>query len=254
MKNRLYKLSIAVCLLGSSFVSSAQEFNFYSMNVSPAGYKEGGAVKGYYADILKRVGEELGVADVKVTLGPYPRLLKALNDNTSGFVLTCLFPSNRFNELVKQPNKVGYFTTGIVTLKGSPLTWDTITGKKIATVKGASKVYGDTFHSQVESGAIKLVSVTDYDQAIKMLKAGRIDGFAGNLAPLLNRVKAVKLDIDEPLVITEKVSMITVSVAPGTADADATVAKIGDIVNKMIASGEIQNIIESYLPEAVQPR
>lgn len=254
MKNLLCKTSMAILLLGSSFISSAQEFSFYAIGVSPAGYKDGGDVKGYYADILKRVGEELGVADVKISLGPYPRLLKALNENTSGFVLTCLFPSNRFNSQVKQPFKVGHFTTGIVTLKGSPLTWSTVAGKKIATVKGASKVYGDDFHTRVESGEIKLISVTDYEQAFKMIKAGRIDGFAGNLAPILNRVKAIKLDIDEPLIITEKVSQITVSVAPGTPNADATVAKIGEIVKGMINSGEIQDIIESYLPEATQPR
>lgn len=254
MKNTLRKLIAVVALLSISFASSAENFSFYSINVAPSGYKDGSEVKGYYVDILKRIGEELGVADAKVSLAPYPRLLKALNDNSSGFVLTCLFPSGKFNEKVSQPTKIGHFTTGIISLKGNPLSWDSVNGKRIATIKGASKVYGGKFHQKVEDKTIKLVSVGDYDQALKMLKAKRIDGFAGNLAPLLNRAKSINLDIDEPLVITEKVSMITISAAPGTANVDATVAKIGAIVDAMLASGEIQNIIESYLPEAVQPR
>lgn len=254
MKNSLRKFLAIAMLIGVSFTSTAETFKFYAIGVSPAGFKEGKEVKGYYVDVLKRVGEQLGIAEPKMFLGPYPRLLKALNDNNAGFVLTCLFPSGKFNENVKQPTKVGHFTTGIISLKGSPLTWDTIKGKRIATVKGASKVYGGKFHTAVENKTFKLVSVTDYDQAMKMLKANRIDGFAGNVAPLLNRAKAINLDIDEPLVITEKVSMITVSVAPGTPNGEETVAKIGKIVDDMLASGEIQDIIESYLPEAVQPR
>lgn len=254
MRYSLRKLLTVLVLLGFSFASSAETFKFYAMGVSPAGFKEGKEVKGYYVDILKRVGEELGVTDPKMFLGPYPRLLKALNENNSGFVLTCLFPSDKFNEKVQQPAKVGNFATGVISLKGSPLTWDTIKGKRIATVKGASKVYGGKFHNVVESNTIEFVTVTDYEQGIKMLKAHRIDGFAGSLAPLLSGTKAINLDIDEPLVISNKVSMITVSVAPGTPNGEETVAKIGKIINGLLASGEIQDIIESYLPEAVQPR
>lgn len=254
MKNSLRKFLAVVMLLGFSFISIADTFKFYAIDVSPAGFTEGKEVKGYYVDILKRVGEELGIANPKMFLGPYLRLLKALNDNNSGFVLTCLFPSGKFNEKIKQPTKVGHFTTGVISLKGSPLSWDTIQGKRIATVKGASKVYGGKLHAAVENKTIKLVPVTNYEQAMKMLKAHRIDGFAGNLAPLLNRAKAMNLDIEKPLVITEKVSMITVSVAQGTPNGEETVAKIGGIVDAMLASGEIQDIIESYLPEAVQPR
>lgn len=254
MKNSLGKFIVVLLLLGWSFTSSAETFKFYAIGVSSVGFKEAKESRGYYADILKRVSEELGISDPQIFLGPYPRLLKALNGNNSGFVLTCLFPSDDFNEKVKQPAAVGVFTTGIISLKGSPLNWDTIKGKRIATVKGASKVYGDKFHRAVENKTIQLVSVTGYDQALKMLNINRIDGFAGNLAPILNRAKAINVDIDEPLVIAEKTSMLTVSVAPGTKNGEETVAKIRDIVEAMLASGEIQNIIEAYLPEAKQPR
>jgi ABC-type amino acid transport substrate-binding protein len=254
MKQTLCKFFSILAFVSMSFTSTAEDFQFYAINSSPAGFKDGTGVKGYYVDILKRVSEELGVTSPKISLGPYPRLLKALNENSKGYVLTCLFPSPKFGDKVSQPSKVAHFTTGIITMKGSPLSWDAMKGKRIATVKGASKVYGQKFHEYVENKTIKLVSVTDYSQAMKMLKANRIDGFAGNLGPILNQVKAVGLDIAEPLVITEKVSMITVSVAPGTENGDAMVAKIGKIVESMLASGEIQDIIESYLPEAKQPR
>ena len=254
MKQTLCKFLSILALVSVSFISTAADFKFYAINSSPAGFKDGTGVKGYYVDILKRVGEELGIASPKISLGPYPRLLKALNKNNKGYVLTCLFPSPKFGDKVVQPSKVGHFTTGIISMKGSPLSWDAIKGKRIATVKGASKVYGQKFHENVENKIIKLVSVTDYSQGMKMLKANRVDGFAGSLGPILKQVKAVGLDIEEPLKITDKVSMITVSVAPGTENGEAMVAKISKIVEKMLASGEIQNIIESYLPEAVQLR
>lgn len=239
------------------FISSgvaATEFTFYSLNSKPASYQDGGRVVGYYADVLRRVGEELGLGQVKINMGPYPRIAHALNENSNGIVVTCLFPSSAFQERVHQPTSVGTFETGIISLKNFPLSWDSINGKRVATVRGASKVYGDKFHKLVQDGSITLVSVTDYAQAMKMLGAGRIDGFASNLGPTLAQVKSQKLDISDPLVITEKVSMITVSVAPGTADGDKIVTQIGEIVDKMRASGEIQDIIEKYLPDAKQPR
>lgn len=230
------------------------EFSYYAMNVNPAAYQEGGVTKGYYAEILQRIAKELGQDTVKINLAAYPRILHALNENNSGYVLTCLFPSSKFNEKVNQPSKVGHFQTGIVSMKSSPFTWENAKGKKVATVKGASKVYGKKFHDMIESGEIKLTPVTDYKQAISMLSAGRIDGFAGNLGPLLARIKSENIDIAEPAIITEKISNITISVAPGTPDGDETLAKINDIVTKLLASGEIQDIIEKYLPDAPQPR
>jgi len=230
------------------------DFTYYGISTTPAAFKDGNDIKGYYAEILQRVGEELGQGDIKVNLAAYPRIFHALNENTSGFVLTCLFPNAKFNDKIHQPIKVAHFKTGIISMSGKPFTWDNYSGKNVATVKGASAVYGAKFHDLVESGDIKITSVTDYDQAMKMLQAGRIDGFAGNLGPMIKEVKKDGLDIAEPAVITEKISMITISAAPGTPNIDETVAKVKMIVEGMLASGEIQDIIEKYLPDEVQPR
>lgn len=254
MKKIVLSFTFTVLTILTNSNAFAVDYAFYSLNSKPAGFNDGGTVKGYYADILKRLGAELGVADPKVNLGPYPRVLKALNDNANGIVITILFPSGRFSEKVNQPADVGHFETGIISMKNAPVNWDNIAGKRISTVKGASKVYGDKFHTMTEDGTIKLGSVTDYNQAIKMLSVGRIDGFAGSLGPILNDVKGRGLDIAPPAVITNKISKITISVAPGTPDGAALVSKIGQIVDGMRASGEIQGIIEGYLPEAKQPR
>ena len=232
----------------------AADFSYYAINVNPAAYQEGAVTKGFYAEILQRIAKELGQNNIKINLAAYPRILHALNENTSGYVLTCLFPSPKFNEKVHQPSKIGNFQTGIISMKNSPLTWENAKGKKVATVKGASKVYGEKFHNMVENGDINLISTTDYKQAVSMLVAGRIDGFAGNLGPLLSKIKSENIDIAEPAIITEKISNITISVAPGTPDGDATIDKINGIVTKLLANGEIQDIIEKYLPNSPQPR
>jgi ABC-type amino acid transport substrate-binding protein len=232
----------------------AANFAFYAINSSPAAYYKDNAVRGYYADILARVAQELGISDVKITLAPYPRIVHELNSNTQGFVLTCLFPSGLFNQKVHQPSHVGLFQTGIISMQNSPINWDNIQGKRVATVKGASEVYGSKFHDKVTNGEITLVSVTDYSQALKMLSTNRIDGFAGNLGPILSAAKSENIPLAPPAVITEKRSMITVSVALGTPDGDKMVAKIGKIVSNLLKTGEIQDIIEKYLPEDKQPR
>lgn len=254
MKFYLRHITVSIIATLLTYQTYAANFSYYAINVNPAAYQEGAVTKGYYAEILQRIAKELGQENAKINLAAYPRILHALNENTSGYVLTCLFPSSKFNEKVQQPSKVGHFQTGIISMNSSPFTWENAKGKKIATVKGASKVYGEKFHSMIESGEIKLAPVTDYKQAVSMLVAGRIDGFAGNLGPLLARIKSENIDIAEPAIITEKISKITVSIAPGTPDGDATLAKINEIVTKLLASGEIQGIIEKYLPDAPQPR
>lgn len=246
-------LVFLIGLFSSSKVFSV-DYSFYVLDSKPAGFNDGSKVAGYYADVLVRIGEELGVSSPQVTLAPYARILGALNDNTSGISMTILFPSPSFGDKVHQPAEVGHFETAVVSMKSNPINWDNINGKRIASIKGASKVYGAKLHDKVESGDIKLGSMANYDQALNMLSAGRIDGFAGNLAPMMSEIRAKGLDISDPAIIANKISRITVSVAPGTPNGDALVAEIGAIVNSMRASGEIQNIIESYLPDAKQPR
>lgn len=253
MKGFKKGLFASVLALVFSAQAFAVDYSFYALDSKPGGFNEGGVVKGYYADILTRIGEELGVVP-KVTIAPYARILGAMNENTSGVAMTILFPSPAFGELVSQPVEVGHFDTAVVSMSNNPVTWDNIDGKRIASIKGASKVYGAKLHDKVEAGEIKMGSMASYDQALKMLAAGRIDGFAGSLAPMLSEIRNKGIDIAEPAIIANKISRITISVAPGTADGDAIVAQISDIVNGMIASGEIQDIIESYLPDAVQPR
>lgn len=253
---KIVKMSLVVGLfiLVGMTKAFAVDFRYYSIASKPAGFKEGNEIKGYYADILARIGEELGDSSPEVTVAPYPRILSEMNNNSSGVALTILFPSSRFGDLVSQPSDVGFFPTAIISMKSSPVTWENINGMNIASLQGASQVYGAKFHDKVEAGDIKLSSMTTYDQALQMLKVGRIDGFAGNLGPMMSEIKAKGLDIAEPAIIANKVSRITVSVAPSTPNGDAIVSQIGDIVKGMLDSGEIQNIIESYLPDAKQPR
>ena len=87
-----------------------------------------------------------------------------------------------------------------------------------------------------------------------MLIAGRIDEIARNSAPIASQIKPNGFQISEPAVIANKTSKITVSIAPGTVGGDAIVAQIVKLVEGMIATSEIQDIIESYMPDAVQPR
>ncbi len=232
----------------------AEDFSFYALEAFPAAYKENGNVRGYYADILRRVGEEIGQEDIRVIVAPYSRILYELNENTSGFVLTCLFPNTKFNDNVYQPSNVAYFKTGVISMSSDPFTWKNATGKRVATVRGASQVYGDKFHDRIESGDIELISVTDYQHAMRMLRAGRINGFAGNLGPILYNIKNENLAFAEPAVIAEKISKITISAAIGAVSAEETVKKVGQVVERLLANGEIQAIIENYLPNVPQPR
>lgn len=251
---RLIKCLLTLYLMSFPLSLSAQEFAFYAINFKPAAYLENDEKKGYYVEILSRIARQLGASSSEVILAPYPRIQAELNNNEDKIVITCLFPSVGFNEKVFQPSSIGHFDTGIISMKNNPVTWNNILNKRIATVKGASKAYGELFHRLVLNQQIQLISVSDYDQALLMLGKGRIDAFAGNLPAMLFDANNRGMRLAESLTINHRVSRITISVGSNIKDAELWLTKIAGIVDKMRDSGEIQTIIEAYLPDAVQPR
>ncbi|MGY5452713.1 substrate-binding periplasmic protein [Agarivorans sp. MS3-6] len=253
MRNRLI-VSLLLIVFSVGAKAEAETFSYYSINFTPAAYQSDDGITGYYADILRRVAEELGQNPIDINLVPYPRMARILNNNQNEVIIACLFPSANFKPHIYQPTSVGTFETAVVTLQNSPLNWDSIIDKRVATVRGASKVYGEKFHDLVLNNSIKLIAVKDYYQGIQMLKAGRIDAFAGNLYATLVMAADEDIALSEPMLISEKQSMITISIAPHIENGDQIVAQVSDIVNKMRDSGELQDIIEKYLPNAEQQR
>lgn len=255
-KNTRKKLYATVILwlvfIPITALATPPTFKFYALDARPVGYKEGEQVKGYYADILRRVSEELNIENPRLVTAPFSRIFHSLNDNSSGYVLTCLFNNEDFADHVYQPQAIAHFKTGVISIPSAPFTWENSLGKRVATIRGASKSYGKKFHYKVANGDLDLVPVTNYTHAVRMLKNSRIDGFAGNLAVILYQTKTVDVEFARPEVITQKTSSITISVAPGTPDGEETVKKIATIVAKMQSSGEIKRIIDSYLPKSAQ--
>ncbi|MDO6762851.1 ABC transporter substrate-binding protein [Agarivorans sp. 1_MG-2023] len=243
-------LVYAACIIPAM----ALDFTFYAINSSPAGYTQNEQQQGYYVEILHRVAKRLDLVDPKVVIAPYPRIVNALIRNQDGVVVTCLFPNESFTENIYQPRKVASFQTSIVSLPDAPINWDNLAGKKIGTLRGASKVYGEIFHQAVEDEQLKLVAMSSYSQALKMLEAKRIDGFAGSLGVILSLADQQQLALAAPANITKRDSMITISVSPSVKNGNEVVAQVDEIIQQMIASGEIQDIVERYLPDEIQQR
>jgi ABC-type amino acid transport substrate-binding protein len=252
------KFLIAIIIFSFSSCLSAKHsgefYRFYALNSKPAGFEEGGEPKGYYADILKLVAQRLALDDAKVAVVPYPRIVNELLHNEQGVVISCLFPNKKFDQSIHQPIAVASFQTAVVSLADKPFTWDNFEGKRVASLRGASKVYGLKLYDAAEQGQVTMLSASTYSQALKLLEAGRVDGFAGNLGLISNLAQEMDIELAQPAYLTSTKSYITISIAPNTANAEQILQDIELSVQQLLKSGEIQDIVESYLPKAIQER
>ncbi|MEE1674195.1 transporter substrate-binding domain-containing protein [Agarivorans aestuarii] len=250
----LIAMIIFICSSGLSAKHSGDFYRFYALNSKPAGFQEEGETKGYYVDILKLIALSLAVDDAKVAVVPYPRIINELLYNEQGVVISCLFPNKKFDGLVHQPVAVASFQTAVVSLAQNPFTWDSLEGKRVASLRGASKVYGQRLYDAAELGQVTMLSASNYPQALKLLKIGRIDGFAGNLGLISNLAQEMDIELAQPAHLNTTQSYITISIAPDTANAEQILQDIALNVQQLLERGEIQDIVESYLPKAIQER
>lgn len=241
--------SFSYCL---SAMQSGDFYRFYALNSKPAGYMEDGEAKGYYVDILKLLAQRMALDDGKVSVVPYPRIINQLMHNEQGVVISCLFPNKKFAGVIHQPIAVASFQTAVVSLADKPFTWDNFEGKKVASLRGASKVYGKILHDAAEQEKVTMMSASTYSQALRLLEAGRIDGFAGSLAIIFSLAQAMEIELAEPAYLNTAHSYITISIAPNTANAKHILQNIESHIQQLLISGEIQDILDSYLPKSVQ--
>jgi len=226
----------------------------------PIGYYDGELKKGFYVDILREFSKRLNQVPVPdVLIVPFPRIIQALNHNRDGYVVSILFPDLSLNDSVTQLSPVGYFYNAIISLKESPITWSNLKDKNIAIIRGTSKSYGDKITQLIHSDNISITPVTLFEQGLKMLSLGRVDGNLGPVGGTLYWLDQINTDsnisISEPLLINQLVSRLVVSVSPSISESSkkAMLERMNKAISELLREGVVKRIIELYIDEPQPP-
>lgn len=243
------------CLFTSTYLLAEQNITLLAFASEPIAYNENQTNKGIYVDILKEFGSRLGLKkDFSVDIVPFPRLLKMLENNDDGYIVSILFPNPKITPSVIQSVPVVHFTNGIISLRKNPLSLSNLNGSDIVTIRGTEFSYGDDFTQMIDDNIISIVSVTQAIQGIKMLLLGRVDGYFGPI--ILQKYWLQKSgykwqnEIEEPLVFNEQIARLTISIASNIdpENANSMVKKMGIAMKSISDDRFIEKTIEVYIP------
>ena len=223
-------------------VSKKSGMAFAVIEIPPYGYRENSSgLRGIYYDILT---EAIKRRDRPISLEVIPtkRLLNYMDEGriACSIFLAVDFVKNRYEKIAP----VGRDLRSIIlAAKGQKLTvYDDLKGRRVAITRGI--VYG---HKVDDDPSIERIITKDYDQSMKMLKAGRVDAVVGTDVSLLYLLKKSKIDpaiLPKPLVLNSK--SIHLWCAKG-ALSDAEKGSFEGIFSEMQKDGTLKKIWDTYL-------
>jgi ABC-type amino acid transport substrate-binding protein len=249
LKERTIKLiyllkRLAVCTMIFSTVSESApiktNLSMLTMDQIPYGYKDNdGNNTGVLFDVMNAVMKASGIGK-KHTLIPSKRLGLKMFSGSPVCVIVANTPEVTTQSLIAP---IGYsLKMGILPKTGSGITdYKSLKGKTVAVPLGVQ--FDTVFHN--DKNIIK-VSPPQYINAIKMLKADRVDAVAGALGNLKSIAIAVGMedkDLASPIILTqnEMYLICTKEVLMTTRQ------KLKETVMHLKATGEINNILHRYI-------
>jgi polar amino acid transport system substrate-binding protein len=226
----------------SKVAASQTEISMVTMDQIPYGYKDSeGKEVGVLFDIMNAIMHVSGIGE-KNTLIPSKRLGVMLLSGSSVCVIVANTPDVTTPSLIAP---IGYsLKMGILPKIDSGITdYKSLTGKTVAVPLGVQ--FDTLFHN--DTSIIK-VSPPQYINAIKMLKAGRVDAVAGALINLQSIAKSVGMqekDLAPPIILSQNQMYIICSKEVLTPIRQ----KLKKAVEQLRETGEIQTILRRYLEE-----
>lgn len=150
-------------------------------DVEPWGFLDDqGEMQGMLVDFQRSLFERAGLT-YKNHLQPYPRVIHAVASGNADVAV--MFKSPMADEVATSLGQVLSVPVVIVVLADNPHTFERLedfAGMVVGQVRGSK--YGPAFDN---NSAFKRVSIPHVDQALRMLKAGRIDAMASTKQSLL---------------------------------------------------------------------
>lgn len=250
-----FKIIICYLFIFLPFFSSAEHnVQFLILASEPIAYIENDKKKGIYVDILTELSRKLDRQTTStINVIPYPRLMKMLENNKDGFIVTILFPNPNIASKVLQSISVMTFKNAIISKKNHALDKSNLTGSVIANLRGTEFSFGDKFTQLVDSKKITLVPINRVSQGIDMLMFGRVDGYFGPVRLHKYWLDKTNNDWDKtiatPILFDETTAKLMISVAPNISAEDLNIflKKLEGNIKVMQKNQFIEKTIEYYI-------
>jgi ABC-type amino acid transport substrate-binding protein len=191
-----------------------------------------------YAETFQRMGDLLG-RKIEFFTAPLARVLEAVRSGNCQFTITSWQPT-RFDMVTSGPvfAKLDY---GILPRQGLELYSEAdLKHLKIATARGL--LIGEAFD---RDGDIDKIEVYGYDQAVRLVEAGRADGAVGSVITLkrIARLYHWSNRFAAPLVLSQV--PLTLQMNKDFAQTEAA-QRVDDAVAQLRDSGEVAGIIARH--------
>ncbi|EPJ55956.1 MAG: hypothetical protein OFPI_01680 [Osedax symbiont Rs2] len=232
-------------LVPISVKGSEGDVGMIAMGQSPYGFEnDEGQITGVLYDVLKQIRTTSGIGSA-VEIQPAKRMLATLLKGKRS--CTIVVDSPEIVESLDIIEPVGYkLTAGILPVAGVKLKdYSSLTGKIIAVPLGI--LFDEKFHNDK---SLNKLSTPQYINAIKMMKAGRVDAIAGAISALKYIAGKEGLNAQffgQPLIFVEAEFYLVCSFK--LSEIERT--KLQQAVVELRSSGATQEIFDSYfsLPE-----
>jgi ABC-type amino acid transport substrate-binding protein len=219
----------------------AQEVKIGTINVAPFGMTgTDGKPTGMMWEISNKIAETAGLKYTNV-LVPYARSVLALGDGTIDFLLRFNNPELPGVSIPVAP--VVTMPTIILSRKENSFpTLESLHGKSVGMLRGG--VFDDRF---AKDEAIKKAEVSDYDQMMKMMFAGRFDASIGSNVGLYYVAKEQGITPDQlgkPLILSKQDFILHFSKKNGD---EKVMQALRTAVETLRKNGTIEKIIDKYM-------
>ena len=225
-------------------------------NFVPYAFVENGVIKGIDCDIVMEMGRRMGVA-IQIELVPWKRLLMMTKNGACDGSFSLFKTREREGYgIFAFPVPLHQSTYSVFTRFGGEFPfrgiWD-LYGKRLAKNRGFS--ISDDFDDAVKREKFQVEEVESVVSSIKMLMAGRIDGFVGNLHTTIYHLR--KMGLYDRIVrllrpaAEDRNCYLVLSRKGPAPDKNLLLEKINNTLIRMKMDGTIRRITDKYLqPES----
>lgn len=209
----------------------------------PFSYNEGSELTGYDVEVIKAVGEKMGV-EVKFQQTQWDAIFAGLDAGRFDVIANqvAVNPEREAKYLFSEPYTV---STGVIVTKSDNTditSFESLKGKK--TAQSLTSNYYET----AKAAGATVEPVEGWAQAVTLLKQGRVDATVNDKLTFLD---AQKTHPDDSIKIAAEATEKTDSAVAMRKDETALQVAINDALDQLRADGELAKISEKYFGEDV---
>lgn len=209
----------------------------------PFSYNEGSELTGYDVEVIKAVGEKMGV-EVKFQQTQWDAIFAGLDAGRFDVIANqvAVNPEREAKYLFSEPYTV---STGVIVTKSDNTditSFESLKGKK--TAQSLTSNYYET----AKAAGATVEPVEGWAQAVTLLKQGRVDATVNDKLTFLD---AQKTHPDDSIKIAAEATEKTDSAVAMRKDETALQGAINDALDQLRADGELAKISEKYFGEDV---